>query len=106
LFANERRRKMTGKSSRKTSPKTKRVRFDFHAPEAQRVSLAGDFNGWNVEALPMRRNHHGTWNASLSLEPGRYEYRFYVDGAWQDDSNAQERVENPFGSFNCVRVVN
>lgn len=96
---------MPKRLSKKASPKTKNVHFDLHAPEAQMVSLAGDFNGWDVNSLPMKKNRQGTWKASVSLEPGRYEYRFWRDGAWQDDPVAQERVSNPFGSVNCIRIV-
>jgi 1,4-alpha-glucan branching enzyme len=84
---------------------TKRVRFSLQASEAQSVSLAGDFNGWGVDALPMKRDMKGTWKASVDLEPGRYEYRFFVDGCWREDPGAQEGVDNPFGGQNSVRVV-
>lgn len=85
--------------------KTKRTEFKLHAPEAQRVAVTGDFNGWDVNALPMNKDRDGTWGASVALSPGRYEYRFWVDGVWQDDPTAHERVENPFGSQNCVRMM-
>ncbi len=96
---------MAKKPSIKKRTQTKRVQFDFHAPEAKKVSLAGDFNGWDVAAVMMKKKNGETWTADISLEPGRYEYRFYSDGAWCDDSNASDRVENPFGTHNCVRVV-
>jgi 1,4-alpha-glucan branching enzyme len=100
---NQRRRKMPRKQSKES--KTKRVRFSLQAPEAQSVSLAGDFNGWDANALPMKKDTKGTWKASVDLEPGRYEYRLCVDGCWQDDPGAQELVYNPFGSQNSVRFV-
>ena len=97
---------MPRKSSTKTSPKTKMVRFDFYAPEAQRVSLAGNFNGWDVDALPMKKNESGTWKVSVKLAHGRYDYRFCVDGNWQEDPKVQERAENPFGGHNSIKTVN
>ncbi len=99
----ERRGKMRRKSSMK--PRLQKVRFDLYAPEAQKVSLVGDFTGWDVETLPLKKGRQGTWNASVDLPPGRYEYRFWVDGVWQDDPNAPYRVENPFGSQNCLKIV-
>jgi len=90
----------------KTKPETKKVRFNLYAPEAERVFLAGDFNNWDVHDLPMKKDNKGTWDASFALPPGRHEYRFWVDEVWLDDPNAQERVENPFGSQNCVRTMN
>jgi 1,4-alpha-glucan branching enzyme len=96
---------MPKRSSKKTSSKTKKVRFDLHAPKAQRVSLVGDFNCWDVNETSMKRESKGNWKVTVDLEPGRYEYRFWVDGVWQDDPNTQERVGNPFGCHNCVRIV-
>jgi hypothetical protein len=49
--------------------------------------------------------YKGTWEVSFALPPGRYEHRFWVDEVWLDDPNSQERVENPFGSQNCVRMM-
>lgn len=86
-------------------PKTKRVRFSLHGPEAQGVSLAGDFNCWDVNETRMKKDDKGNWKVSVDLPPGRHEYRFWVDGAWQDDPNAQEMVGNPYGCHNCVRIV-
>jgi 1,4-alpha-glucan branching enzyme len=100
-----RRRRMEKKLSKEAKPKTKKVQFNLCAPEAERVFLAGDFNNWDVDNLLMKRDKKGTWIASFALPPGRYEYRFRVDGVWHDDPNAHERVENPFGSQNCLRIV-
>jgi len=96
---------MKKKLSKEAKPKTNKVQFNLYAPGAERVCLAGDFNNWDVEHLLMKRDKKGTWMASFSLPPGRYEYRFRVDGVWQDDPNASERVGNPFGSQNCLRIV-
>jgi 1,4-alpha-glucan branching enzyme len=94
---------MSKKSTKNT--KAKQVRFDLFSPEAQKISLAGDFNGWDINGLPMKKENKGNWKISINLDPGRYEYRFYADGTWLDDPKAQERVGNPFGSQNCVRVI-
>jgi 1,4-alpha-glucan branching enzyme len=100
-----RRRKVKKKLSEEAKPKTKKVQFNLFAPEAERVFLAGDFNHWDADGIPMRRDNKGTWAVSFVLPPGRYEYRFRVDGVWYDDPNAHERVGNPFGSQNCLRIV-
>jgi len=41
----------------------------------------------------------------VRLAPGRYEYRFYADGVWQDDPSAQQKAANALGTENCVRIV-
>jgi 1,4-alpha-glucan branching enzyme len=84
---------------------TKKVPFEFLAPEAQEVYLAGGFNDWDINANPMKKDKKGLWKTSLSLEPGRYEYRFLVDGNWENDPSCCDCVPNEFGSENCVRIV-
>jgi len=81
------------------------VPFIFSAPGARQVSLAGDFNNWDPQAMPMYKGSDGVWYLSVSLIPGRYEYRFIADGVWQDDPAAQERTANTSGGENCVRTV-
>jgi 1,4-alpha-glucan branching enzyme len=102
----ERRRKMPRRSSKKTSTKNKKVLFFISAPGAESVSLAGNFNDWNPNSLPMKRDEKGNWKVTVDLASGRYEYRFLVDGVWYDERNPQERVDNPFGTQNSVRTVN
>ncbi len=48
---------------------------------AKTVSLAGAFNGWSDwKNLMHRRN--GTWVTHIDLDPGKYQYKFIVDGVW------------------------
>lgn len=89
----------------KDSVKTRTVSFEFFAPEAGLVQLAGCFNSWNPEQTPLKKAKNGKWKVTLDLEPGRYEYRFWVDGSWQNDQNPVECVPNPFGTWNCVLEV-
>jgi len=67
------------------------------------VFLAGSFNGW--QPAPMRKSAKSAWYADLPLEPGRHEYRFIVDGVWQEDPNAREQTPNSFGSRNSVLLL-
>jgi len=85
--------------------KTKKVQFELLAPDAQKVSLAGDFNHWDLSANLMKKDKKGTWKATLSLKPGRYEYRFLKDDTWENDAVCAGCVPNDFGSKNCVRIV-
>jgi hypothetical protein len=99
------RSKMPKKSSKKPTSKSKKILFQIFAPEAKTVSIAGNFNGWDTNSLPMKRDKKGNWKITVDLLPGKYEYRFWVDGVWCDDPNAEGRVENPFGGQNCLRIV-
>ena len=83
----------------------KRVSFKLVAPEASEVFLAGTFNDWDSAARPMKIDARGIWRTRVSLEPGVYEYRFFVDGEWMDDPECEECRENDYGTWNCmVRV--
>ena len=86
--------------------KKPRITFTFHAPDAKSVHLAANFNGWNTRSHPLSRiktsKGNGMWKRIVCLEPGIYEYRFVVDGIWDDDAGSIEGWTNEFGSFNCV----
>ncbi len=92
-------------SHKPTKAKRKVKFFLNNVPEATKVGVAGDFNGWQTEAHPLKHNRDGTWTTTLSLLPGTYQYRFFVDGEWCDDPTCAARVDNEFGSQNCVIVV-
>jgi hypothetical protein len=44
--------------------------------------VGGTFNNWNPTATPLLFVGGTEWSKELSLPPGRYEYRFVVDGKW------------------------
>jgi len=98
-------KKSNGNTGTKMKILTKKVSFEFFAPEAQEVYLTGDFNNWDTIANPMKKDKKGTWKKTLSLKPGRYEYRFLVDCNWENDPSCYGCVPNEFGSQNCVRIV-
>ena len=80
----------------------KRVQFKLAGvAEAEKVFLCGTFNEWDTSSAPLKRGRNGEWKTSVLLHPGRYEYRFLVDGEWVDDPDA-ETVANPLGTANCV----
>ena len=85
--------------------KTKRVMFSLLASHAHHVSVAGDFNDWDTETHAMKKDKAGAWILSVNLAPGSYQYRFFVDGTWQNDSENAECVPNPLGTLNNVKRV-
>jgi 1,4-alpha-glucan branching enzyme len=88
-----------------TQPTASPVTFQLKAPEAKKVFLAGDFTNWHLSARPLKRKPDGTWHTQILLEPGRYQYKFIVDGQWQNDPDNDEFVPNEFGTVNNVREV-
>jgi 1,4-alpha-glucan branching enzyme len=79
--------------------------FCFNAPEALSVQLVGDFTHWQQSPISLRKQAGGSWFARVPLTPGRYHYRFLVDGQWRDDPECTLRIPNPYGGQNSVRVV-
>ncbi len=56
------------------------VNFGVWAPDAERVSVIGSFNGWNPLSHPMQtRGHSGIWETFIpNLQPGDA-YKFHVE---------------------------
>jgi 1,4-alpha-glucan branching enzyme len=81
------------------------IAFSFFAPLAQAVQVAGTFNGWNPSLSPLVKDTSGNWQCALKLKPGKYEYRFVIDGRWENDQKNSECVQNEFGEYNCLLEV-
>ncbi len=75
--------------------------FRFSSPNAKKVFLAGDFNGWNPSSLPMKKEGDA-WTFSLHLTPGKHRYKFFVDGEWIKDPANKLWEENEYGTGNSV----
>ena len=73
--------------------------------EARKVLIAGDFNNWSPMGTPMVMTGNGGWKMKLPLPPGRYRYRFVVDGKWVTDPNNKYVETNQFGELNNVVEV-
>jgi len=98
----------SGRSSKTSAapPAKREVAFVLSSPEAEEVYLCGEFNHWAPRSLPMIR--HGDdhwWEKRLVLPPGRYEYKFIVNGVWIHNPDAPENVPNAYGSLNSVMEV-
>jgi hypothetical protein len=83
------------------------VTFVFRAPGATRVSLVGDFNGWDPDATPLARATTGEiWTAQVPLEHGLHAYAFVIDGRdWAPDPSAPLAPVATFGRRNSLLVV-
>jgi 1,4-alpha-glucan branching enzyme len=90
---------------RTATVRAKAVSFKLYAPQAKKVGVAGCFNNWSVKELAAKKDTKGNWVAKASLKPGKYEYKFVVDGSWVNDPKCTSCVVNTFGSQNCVLEV-
>ena len=71
-----------------------------------KVYLAGIFNGWSNDKTPLAGpNQKGEYVVDLPLEPGRYGYKFVVDGKWTPDPANPENEEDGMGGKNSVVTV-
>jgi chromosome partitioning protein len=82
------------------------VMFAARFENAKKVLIAGDFNNWSPMSTPMiTAGNPGVWTSRLPLQPGRYRYRFVVDGKWMTDPNNSYVETNQFGELNNVVEV-
>jgi len=82
------------------------VQFVYLAPQASKVYLVGDFNGWDTTKTPLVRSPtDGVWTVTLPLTTGRHVYGFVVDGSWSTDPYAPLAPDDGFGHANSVKFV-
>ena len=90
-------------SSKSNTLKNRRkVAFTVEAVDASRVALVGTFNNWDPRKHPMRKTAAGSWHKTVMLPPGAYEYKFWVDGHWQEDPQNGQSQPNTFGTRNSI----
>ena len=87
--------------------------FNYYAPSARQITLAGNFNNWggtegggryDPAIDPMSDpDGDGVWTIVVPLPPGRYQYKFVLDGGvtWERDPNNPDTafeggIENSF----------
>jgi 1,4-alpha-glucan branching enzyme len=92
------------------------ILFQYEAPSARIVNLAGDFPDilWDSQKQPMyddgthgdKEAADGIWSLIKTLTPGRYQYKFVIDrNSWVADPNNFEVSDDGYGGKNSVIVV-
>ena len=93
------------------------VLFLFEAPSAKVVQLAGNWpeNNWLAGQAQTGSflvgemkdtNGDGIWERNEPLPPGRYQYKFVIDRVnWKPDPNNPQRVDDGYGGFNSLLIV-
>lgn len=78
------------------SPGKNLVAFSHSSPTAKSVHVAGEFNNWldNVDGRvtghgewAMQNDGAGNWKLAAPLSPGRYKFKYVIDGGdrWEQD---------------------
>jgi hypothetical protein len=85
-----------------------RVQFVLVAPDAKKVAVVGDFNGWDADHAGYQAQHRGggVWSVTAPVPVGHHRYSFVVDDSvWVADPTAPRVVDNDFGVANSTIVV-
>ncbi|MBP7148318.1 MAG: AAA family ATPase [Acidobacteria bacterium] len=71
----------------------------------EQVQLAGDFNDWTPDRSVQLRNGGGTWTKFMPVRPGRYEYKFILNGEWVPDPENPRHAVSRMGTDNSLIEV-
>ena len=88
-----------------------RWRVTFVLPAAQAaavrtVQVAGDFTGWQGQAVSMTRRADGAFAAAVDVPPGTRRYKFIVDGTrWIPDPTNPRGMDDGNGGSNSVLLL-
>lgn len=92
----------------KTPVPSQRVQFVLVAPDAKKVAVVGDFNGWDAKHAGYQAQHRGggVWSVTAPVPVGHHRYSFVVDDSvWVADPTAPRVVDNDYGLPNSAIVV-
>ena len=80
------------------------IRFTYQALTAGQyeVGIAGDFTQWKILSLG---DFGGLYLIDFDLKPGRYRYKYIVDGVWKTDPANELTERDPFGGENSIIQV-
>jgi len=74
------------------------VYFRVWAPNAKKVSVAGDFNEWKADADPLTAEGDGYWGVNVSSAKAGQQYKYVLDTdqgqLWKNDPYAREIKSN------------
>ena len=85
-----------------------RVQFVLVAPDAKKVAVVGDFNGWDSRHAQYQAQHRGggVWSVTAPIPVGHHRYSFVVDDSvWVTDPSAPRVVDSDYGVANSALLV-
>ena len=94
--------------TRKPAKAPQRIQFVLVAPDAKKVAVVGDFNGWDAAHASYQAQHRGggVWSVTAPVPVGHHRYSFVVDDSlWVADPMAPRVVDNDYGVANSAIVV-
>lgn len=84
-----------------------KVTFTVPAAEAEKVEVVGDFNEWNPEVGNLKKLKNGNFKGTFNLPvENTFEFRYIIDGAYENDAQADGFRWNDFaGAENALLSV-
>jgi len=85
--------------------KSVKVTFELPAEEVKEsASVVGSFNDWDPTAGEMTYvKARKVWKKEVSFDAGEtVQFRYYIDGTWRNDADADGYETTPFASQNSV----
>lgn len=83
-----------------------KVTFSVPAKDATQVVVAGNFNEWDTATNALKKLKNGTFKGTIDLpKDNSYEFKYVVDGEWQNETQADAYAWNEFASENSVLNV-
>ncbi len=73
--------------------------------ENPKAFLTGTFNGWHPNNLPMLPDETGIPRLNLFLEPGKYYFKFIVDGIPTTDANYKLVTDVQGNEMNMIHIM-
>ena len=92
----------------KTAEPPQRVQFVLVAPDAKKVAVVGDFNGWDSRHAQYQAQHRGggVWSVTAPVPVGHHRYSFVVDDSvWVADPTAPRVIDTDYGVANSALLV-
>lgn len=91
-----------------TPTRSQRIQFVLVAPDAKKVAVVGDFNGWDASHAAYQAQHRGggVWSVTAPVPLGHHRYSFVVDDSlWVADPTAPRVIDYDYGMPNSAIVV-
>lgn len=81
----------------KSKPECK-VTFCVEAKEAKSIEVAGAFNNWSPQELPLKKRKDGVFKGTVNLPVNNsFEFKYLIDGKdWVNDLEADKLVWNDY----------
>ena len=80
--------------------------FILKAAGAREVHLVGDFNNWSLSHESLLWPKDGElWQKRVFLKPGRYRYKYVIDGEWKTDPANHHLEPNAYGGLDSILEI-